>query len=298
MGSGTFSASTFKAYTLSTKARGLDADGKADLRGMSVQQVYKACRISPDMTITGGTVRECRDSDEHPATIPVILALDVTGSMGSAAMEVASALGKVMTDLYKSVKDVEFMVMGLGDFAYDEAPVQVSQFESDIRIAESLDKVWFEGGGGSNAYESYTAAWFVGARHTDLDCWKRGKKGLIITIGDEQLNPYLPANKMVDKIQGLTLQGDVESKALRNEIADKYDVAHIHVLHGAGSRYVQEDVERTCKEFDVPLTVCTVNAIPDIIVGLVQAHAGSDNVATEIAIPVDAPPAQEGDITW
>ena len=298
MGSGKFTASAFAAYSTATKCAATLSDGMLDLRGMSVQDVYKSRDLDPALRITGKTVRECRDSDEHPATVPVILALDVTGSMGPAAMEVASALGKVMTELYKSVKDVEFMVMAIGDFAYDDAPVQVSQFESDVRIAEHLDKVFFEGGGGGNDYESYTAAWFVGARHTDLDCWKRGKKGLIITIGDEPLNPYISAYDMRTKIDDIELQGDVETKALRKEVADKYEVAHIHVTHGHGSNARQGEVERTCRMYDVPLTVCTVNAISDVIIKLVQEHAGSDNVATEIAIPVDTPPAQEGDITW
>ena len=115
MGSGTFSASVFRDYSMTTKARGVKADGKLDLHGMSVQEVYKARHIATALKLTKDTVRECRDTDEHPATVPVILALDVTGSMGPASVEVASALGKVMTDLYKSVKDVEFLVMARGD---------------------------------------------------------------------------------------------------------------------------------------------------------------------------------------
>ena len=49
--------------------------------------------------------------------------------MGSAAAEVAKKLNEVMTRLYEEVTDVEFLVMGIGDLAYDNAPIQASQFE-------------------------------------------------------------------------------------------------------------------------------------------------------------------------
>ena len=65
--------------------------------------------------------------------------------------------------------------MGIGDLAYDYAPIQASQFESDIRIAEQLDKIYFEGGGGGNNFESYTAAWYFGVHNCKLDCWNRGE---------------------------------------------------------------------------------------------------------------------------
>ena len=77
--------------------------------------------------------------------------------MGNTAVEVAKKLNEIMTNLYEEVSDVQFMIMGIGDLYCDEAPIQASQFESDIRIAEQLDKIYFEGGGGGNGYESYTA---------------------------------------------------------------------------------------------------------------------------------------------
>lgn len=299
MGSGKFTASTFAAYSVATKCAAVASDGKLNLRGRSVQDVYKSRDLDPALRITGKTVRECRDTEEHPATVPVILALDVTGSMGPAAMEVASAIGKVMTDLYKSVKDVEFMIMAIGDFAYDEAPLQVSQFESDIRIAEHLDKVYFEGGGGGNSYESYTAAWYTGARHTDLDCWKRNKKGLIITIGDEMINPYLPENRL-EAFIGDRVQADIETEQLREEVRQKYELAHIHVDHDGGSHERTRDVSATCDRYGVPMYISHVDGISDVIVNLVKEHAGSDNVATEIEVEVQAgnPKSQDGDITW
>lgn len=173
-------------------------------------------------------IRECCDSEEHPGTIPIILALDVTGSMGSTAIEVQKKLNPIMIEIYKRVKDAEIMIMALGDLAYDRAPIQISQFESDIRIAENLDKIYFENGGGGNNYESYTAAWYMGLKHCKLDCWKRGKKGLIITMGDETINPYLPCNRL-NRVAGDTCQADVETPQLFKDASEKFDIYHICV---------------------------------------------------------------------
>lgn len=118
-----------------------------------INQSYKAVRIDAGLNPQNFNLRECANSEEHPNTIPVILALDVTGSMGPACNETAEALGVIMTELYDKFKDIELCVMGIGDLAYDDAPVQMSQFESDVRIAEALDKIYMEKGGGGNGFE-------------------------------------------------------------------------------------------------------------------------------------------------
>lgn len=228
MGGGTWTKKDFVTYSCSV-GKSMETNGTVSLDGMSVQDMYKSVRLNASLN-PYKVMRECRDSEEHPNTIPVILALDVTGSMGSTAMVVASELNTVMTNLFSSVKDVEFLVMGIGDLAYDTSPIQVSQFESDIRIAEQLDKIYFEGGGGGNNFESYTAAWYFAARHTDLDCWKRGKKGILITMGDEFLNPYLPAKPLAE-ITGDGVQEDISTASLYVEARQKYDIYHIHVDH-------------------------------------------------------------------
>lgn len=272
MGGGTWTKKNLDAYAA---ARGffMKADGKLDLDSKSTQEVYRNVCMDPSLKITGDTKRECRDTAEHPETVPVILALDVTGSMGMAAREVASALNKIMMDLYESVKDVEFMIMAIGDFAHDVAPVQVSQFESDIRIAESLDKVWFEGNGGPNPYESYTGAWWVGVNNTELDCWKRGKTGLIITIGDEPCNPIIPKDKL-EGFLGVTVQGDVETGCLRKELEGKYEATHIHVNHGDASRARENHVRQSFGKYGVGVRVTDVDGISEVIVDLVKKHAG------------------------
>lgn len=226
MGGGSWSYNDYDSYTSST--RGVSTKDYLNTHS-TAQEVYVSRSLAPELNPYKIT-RECHDSEEHPNTLPVILALDVTGSMGDASVKVAKKLNEIMTTLYAdpNIKDIEFCVMGIGDLAYDHAPIQMSQFESDVRIAEQLDKIYFEGNGGGNKYESYTAAWYMGARHTNLHCWNRGKKGIIITMGDEGPNPYLPQYNL-ERVTGDKLQGDVETAALYEEVTEKYDVYHISV---------------------------------------------------------------------
>ena len=225
MGGGSWTRDSFKTYSVS---KNMTVDERGTITGnYRAQEMFRQRRISPELD-PKNVIRECCDSEEHPNTRPVILALDVTGSMGGASVKVAKELNVIMTELYEKVQDVEFMIMGIGDLSYDNAPIQASQFESDIRIAEQLDKIYFEAGGGGNAYESYTAAWYFGLNHCKLDCWNRGKKGIIITLGDEPLNPYLPATPL-SLSTGVKMQGDVETSELYKEVTQKYEVYHLAV---------------------------------------------------------------------
>ena len=226
MGGGCWTTESF-----ASSLRDMGFSSAKDVVTGRVQDFYQSNRLAKELD-PYNVIRECRDSEEHPCTLPVILALDVTGSMGSVAKTCASKLDDIMTELYKSVKDIEFLMMGIGDMIYDDAPVQASQFESDIRILDQTSKIWFEGCGGPNKWESYTAAWYFGLYHTDLDCWKRGKKGIIITMGDEMLNPYLPYEKLA-KIFGcqsnINLDDDLNTNELFKLASQKFDIFHIGI---------------------------------------------------------------------
>ena len=265
MGGGSWTSS---AYSSRLASRGISSADS--IMSMDTTQYYESRNLSPLLNPKNVT-RECCDSDEHPNTIPVILALDVTGSMGAAAKACAAKLNEIMTSLYEKVDDIQFMTMAIGDFAYDRAPLQVSQYESDIRILEQMDQIYFEGGGGGNSFESYTAAWYFALKHTKLDCHNRGKKGIIITLGDEPLNPYLPRGA-VESVIGDKLQGDVDTKDLYREVTEKFDVYHISVDDSDSSyRYHQIDADATWKKvlgdnYKVSTLQKLAKTISDIIV--------------------------------
>lgn len=226
MGGGSWTTCAFDNYSSSVRGMSSASFAKANL---STNQVFKSYGLSP-MLAPHKVIRECRDTDEHPNSFPIIIANDVTGSMGAASRKVAQQIGELIEQVLAdpNVTDPEFCTMAIGDLAYDRAAIQISQFESDTRIAEQIDQIYFESGGGGNKYESYTAAWYMGARHTDCDCWKRGKKGIIITIGDEGPNPYLPKGPLAAET-GDAIQADIETALLLPEVEEKYDVYHLSV---------------------------------------------------------------------
>jgi hypothetical protein len=293
MGCGSWTSDSFKSYSKSV-GRSVSKSGVID-SVYSNQEIFKAKYLDPALD-PKNVIRECCDSEEHPNTLPVILALDVTGSMGEAAVEVAKKLNVIMTKLYKDVKDVEFMIMGIGDLAYDDCPIQVSQFESDIRIAEQLDKIYFEFGGGGNSFESYTAAWYFGSRHTKLDCLNRGRKGIIITMGDEQLNPYLPLKGRRSGLMEATgdnLQSDVETKDLYDEASQKFNIYHLDVSHGY--RWDKEDeIEKSYKKYldDIHFRKVTMNSIANEIVDIIINEA-ENNITDTVVTSSDSE-----EITW
>ena len=292
MGCGSWTKASYTSYSKSV-GRSVSKDGTIS-GSYSNQDMFKATNIDPALD-PKNVIRECCDTEEHPNTVPVILALDVTGSMGQAAVEVAKKLNVIMTKLYEKVTDVEFLIMGIGDLACDTCPIQASQFESDIRIAEQLDKIYFEFGGGGNNYESYTAAWYFGSRHTKLDCLNRGRKGIIITMGDEQLNPYLPLRGRYSGLieaTGDNLQEDVETKDLYNEVSKKFNIYHLDVNHGR--RWDEDEIETSYRKYldDVHFRKVTMDSITNEIVDIIINEA-ENNVVNSVTTS-----SGSEEITW
>lgn len=276
MGGGSWTTTAFVNYSSTTKSATLDRFGNLDT-SMSNQEMFKAREVDKILN-PYDVMRECLDSEEHPKTVPVILALDVTGSLGQAAVEIAKKLNVIMTKLYDQVKDVEFMIMGIGDLYCDRGPIQISQFESDIRIAEQLDKIWFEFGGGGNFWESYTAAWYMGSRHCDLDCWKRGKKGIIITMGDERLNPYLPEEALMLQT-GDDLEADVKTEDLYGEASKKFDIYHIQVNHGRN--WDKVEIDKSWQILGDNYKEANMDNIADVIVDIITNNSSDSNLVVD-----------------
>ena len=138
-------------------------------KGKSRAQIFTSDSMKDTFDPAKVAVRESRDSTQNPQSTAIILASDVTGSMGAIAeVMIRSGLDTTMREIYdrKPVTDPHVMVMAVGDAECDRAPLQATQFEADIRLAEQLKDLWIEGGGGGNGGESYHLPWYFAAMKT------------------------------------------------------------------------------------------------------------------------------------
>ena len=260
MGYGSYSASD---WTKLKNSRQLTKD-------KSVEEVFtkRSCDPKYDPKYIG--TRECFDSEDHPNTTPIVVGLDVTGSMGYLAVEVATgALNELITKLYSTgtVEDPALMCAAYGDYQ-DKSPLQVTQFESDIRIAQQLLDIYFENGG--NGQVVPTCLWEFLAKHTNIDAIrKRNEKGFVFTIGDEALIRENSVDSTISNVIGdATSYGTRE--AVLADVQEKFNVFHIML----GRRNASND--ELLPGHTITIGRDEIGNIPEIIISTIQMQKGKD----------------------
>lgn len=248
----------------------------------TVDDIYTQRGMDASLDPKGVRVRESLDSRDNPESTPVIVGLDVTGSMGFVLDSMArEGLKKLATEIYdkRPISDPHLMFMGIGDVKFDRAPLQVTQFEADIRIAEQLTKIYLERGGGGNNCESYTLPWWFAAMHTKCDAYrKRNKKGYLFTMGDECPPKELSASD-IEKALGYTPQFDrISTKKLYELVARQYEVFHIVVEEGSYCSYGHDRVLKEWREVlgQHVLVLSDHTKMAELIVSTLQVMNGEE----------------------
>ena len=199
----------------------------ANRGSMSANQVFAQRGCHGLMDPRGLKIRESRDSADHPASLGIVFALDVTGSMGNIPKMLAQRdLPNFMKTLGTcGVADPQIMFMAIGDATSDKAPLQVGQFESTAELMDQwLTWSFLEGGGGPGGSESYELAFYTLAQHTDLDCWsKRKKRGYLIMTGDELPYPAVSRHQ-VEALVGEHLDEDIPIEEAIAAAAETYNL--------------------------------------------------------------------------
>lgn len=269
----------------------------------SIQQNFKERALHPSMN-PHGVIREARDSNAHPYSVPIILALDETGSMGKIPQHfIAEGMPHMMETIFQAgVKDPSLLVAAIGDHEFDQSPLQVGQFESgDQEIDQWLTRIHMEGRGGSNYGESYMLIWTFAAHQTVTDAWeKRQQKGFLFTIGDEPTLERISANQL-SSITGQT-KTELTAFDMLNAAAEKWHVYHLHIAETMSGK--RQDVITDWKQLlhdncvvvnnykDLPTTIAQIIARQVIIDAKTPQQK---EIATQPATTPDISPIKNTD---
>lgn len=246
--------------------------------------LFRSKKLHADLDPKNIAVRESCDSKLNPLSTPIIVAVDETGSMGMLAETlIRHGLGVLIEEIYsrKPVTDPHVMCMAFGDAWADFAPLQVTQFECDIRLAEQLSNFYIEGNGGGNNFESYNLPWYFAATRTKCDAFlKRNKKGYLFTVGDEPPAPKLLADH-VKRIFGGGLQRDISTRDLLTMASKTWNIFHIMIEEGSYYRLNADKTRRAWRDLlgEGAITLDDHTKLAELIVSILEVQEGSELIS-------------------
>ncbi len=284
MGGGNYSSEHYQSKQAQRAASG-QATFAHHAAMQSAPTHMRAAHASMDPMGVG--IRESRDNADHPNSKGVIIGLDVTGSMNKVPVWAQADLNKLMGLLIRQgcLTDPQIMIMAIGDPKCDSVPLQVGQFESDIRIEENLTNLYLEGGGGGNNGEGYALGMYFAAHHTALDCLeKRGEKGYMFLVGDEKYHTPLLASEIKKCLGGEA--NDVPIKTIVDKLLTMYEVFYIQP--NMTSWYKESGTVKQWKEIlgervlflEDPHAICELIAST---IGLIEGNLDHDGISTALA---------------
>ena len=269
MGRGSYTASDWANLR---NSKGLTKNNTAEniFTGKTVYSAYSSRNI---------TTRESRDSEDSPKSTPIIIGFDVTASMGYLAKELATnAIHKTVMSLYKEkpILNPHVLCAAIGDCLSDTNPLQVTQFEADIRIIKQLTELYLEGGGGGNGGESYNLLWYFAAKHTKTDAYeKRNKKGFLFTIGDDRCHDQLSVGN-IKNVFGEDVFYNYSNEELLSMTCEKYHVFHINIeSNNSHDKNVFHSWQKLMSGYCTEIHIKDVELLAELIVSIISVTKGS-----------------------
>lgn len=124
---------------------------------------------------------------------PLIVGIDVTGSMADWPFEIFDRLPLLYNTLSQYREDLEICFAAIGDAAVDRWPLQVTTFASGFDLEQLLGSLYGEGAGG-DAPESYGL--FAHWVNTHVEVANAHEPPFLIVFGDAPMHPTVPRDQI------------------------------------------------------------------------------------------------------
>lgn len=165
------------------------------------------------------------------STNPIIIGVDVTGSMNTWPAEIFDRLPLLYQTLSQYRDYVEFCFAAIGDATCDEYPLQVNSFGKGLDLEKHIKALYPEGGGGGQISESYELFGYLIDKHVKTP---KATSPFLFIYGDEKF--YNKINKIhIEDLIGDKSESDVDSTSMWKSLTQKYNLYFLHKPYGGGN---------------------------------------------------------------
>ena len=223
------------------------------------------------------------DSIETTSDAPLVIACDVTGSMGDWPATIFSKLPYLDKEGKEYLgENMEISFAAIGDIFSDRYPLQVQPFVKGLQLEESLKKLIIEGGGGGSSEESYDIAALYYANNVKMP---NAIKPIFIFIGDEGIHT---ATRSGDgERHAKVLLENLNLSSIMEQLQSKYSVYIVRKPYHNDNNAPRERAIREQWESllgaDHVCSLPDASRVVDVIFGILARETGKiDYFKTEI----------------
>ncbi|MEW6365339.1 MAG: hypothetical protein AB1714_11985 [Acidobacteriota bacterium] len=213
---------------------------------------------------------------------PLVVAVDVTGSMGEWPKIIFEKLPVLYNEAKLHIPDVEISFAAIGDANVDNFPLQVCDFRKGKDLEEGINSIFPEGGGGAGTKESYELAAYFYARHCQM---KKDAAPIFVFCGDEGYYETIKA-AAVSRMTGDVPAGDLRAGDVFKELLQKFTVYNLRLEYKNAQK--EEEIRQQWEETlgkQMVLKLEDPRRIVDAIIGLVAvAREDIDAFSKRISI--------------
>ena len=151
---------------------------------------------------------------------PLIVGVDVTGSMADWPFEIFDRLPLLYNTLSQYREDLQICFAAIGDAGCDRWPLQVTTFASGYDLEQLLGSLYGEGGGG-DAPESYGL--FAHWVNTHVEVPNAREAPFLILFGDAPMHPTVPSQQIAS-VLGDGGNGKVDAIKAWRQVSQSWNV--------------------------------------------------------------------------
>lgn len=200
---------------------------------------------------------------------PLVIAVDVTGSMQNWPFEIFDRLPLLYQTLSQYRQDLEISFAAIGDIQSDEYPLQVTDFARGFDLEQRLKALYGEGGGGDSP-EDY-GMFAVYAQHR-IVLSRTEDTPFMIVFGDVSMHEKHTAAQ-IKSLLDLDVQGDVNAIKAWQQVAKIWNVWFLRRPGGRKGDSVDQQWAEAIGEQKVVHITEEPRAV-DFAMGLIARHWG------------------------